>query len=936
VKKLNQNIERWQNSLSGLHDPLPEKQRNLVFQCSEFAANQFIQNRNEYLDLWEKGFFQKLVNSEEMEEMINKDLRLILNEENLIKSLRKFRNQQMVRIIWQDLCGLADIEQTMKDLSNLGEICVKAALDKLFQWEKEKKGTPRDLNGKEQNLIILAMGKLGAQELNMSSDIDLIYCFPSHGSTDGPQKIENEKFFLKLAQKLGKVLSLKTPDGFVFRVDLRLRPFGSSGPLVISFNSMEKYLRDQARAWERYAMVKARAITGSSQEKQFIEGKIKAFVYRSYVDYGVIEPIRKIKQRIDFKLNNGKLDSNIKVGWGGIREIEFLGQAFQLVRGGRDLDLQERSILLILGILGNKDFLKKDTIIELKSAYIFLRRVENRLQAWRDEQTHEIPNEDSDRIRLAISMGFKRWDDFSLILDEHRNIVHKNFNSLFETSLLKGTDDQLKSNPIWLNDNYKISKNLLKDLGFYDPKITYEILHKFKSSNIVDNLSDSGKSKLDQLIPTILDILAHKDNNHIILSRLLSLFETLVKRTTYLDLLVENPKAIAQLIKLMGESSWISSQIKSLPILLDNLLDPERLYTPMRQEELTLELNSLVKSVPDDDEEQEMERIRQFALGNKLRVAAAEITGAIPLMIASDYLTEIAEVSLKEVFKNSWKSISNKFGKPTLPNEMNTGFAIIAYGKFGGIELGYSSDLDMVFLHGSDNVEATTNGDRKINNDIFFTRLGQRIIHLFMTRMSSGLLYNVDVRLRPNGESGQLVSSLNAFERYQKNEAWTWEHQALIRARVITGDKEVIRKFKEIRKSVLCLTRDNLKLREDVKIMRKKMAKKLDRSDKVFFDIKQGSGGLVDIEFIVQYLVLKWASRYPELADWTDNARILENLEKYDLLEGSSSNELFLIYSRLRGLIHKYSLQELEPMIPQKELKLEREKVIEMWNVLFF
>ncbi len=932
---LNKILEKWENCLIDFPDPLPKNQRDLVFQCSEFVANQFISNTNDLLNLWGEGIFQRSLESKEMEKIFKNGIDRVVNQDELIKLLRQYRNYQMVRIIWRDLCKLADLNETMKDLSILAEVCVNVAIEKLTIWEKEKKGVPRDKDGKEQNLIVLAMGKLGAQELNMSSDIDLIYCFPSHGETDGSKQEENEKYFRNLAQKLGKVLSTKTSDGFVFRVDLRLRPFGNSGSLVTSFNSMEKYLKDQARAWERYAMVKARAITGSLEDKKYIESKIKSFVYRSYFDYGVIDPIRNIKQRISTKLDNSKSNLNIKVGWGGIREIEFLGQAFQLVRGGRDIDLQERSILKILEKLEEKNLLKKKTIKNLKEAYIFLRMTENRLQAWRDEQTHDIPSDPVERKRLAISMGFKQWEEFSLQLNNHRKMVNKHFNSIFETSLLDNIEEVQKLNPIWLDDNYKISKNLLESLGFKNPKITFEVLHRFKKSNIVDNLSVAVRAKLDQLIPTIFDVLAQYDNKDVILERLLALLETIVKRTTYLDLLMENPKAISQLVKLLGESSWISSQIKSLPILLDNLLDSDRLYTPIRREKLTLELNSLLKSVIDGDEEQEMERIRQFALGNRLRVAAAELTGAIPLMIASDYLTEIAEVSLGEIFETSWNHTLKKFGRPCLQKGFDSGFAIIAYGKFGGVELGYGSDLDIVFLHGNDDVAAVTDGERKISNDIFFTRLGQRMIHLFMTRMPSGLLYKIDMRLRPNGESGQLVSSLNAFERYQKREAWTWEHQALIRARAISGDKKVIKKFNEIRKNVLCQPRNEKNLLKDVKDMREKMAEKLDRSDKKTFDIKQGSGGLVDIEFIVQYLVLRWASDYPDLIDWTDNARIIENLVKYDLLKGSSSDELFIIYRRFRRLIHKFALQETDSLISQEELKKERQKVKEIWSNIF-
>lgn len=927
-------LQQWQDRYPDQADPLPGMLRDRVFSGSEFVARQFLRDTDALLGWYAEGVFNGPCGAETLRRHLSAAVATVDNEESLERELRLFRNRHMTRIIWRDIAGSADLAETLADLSDLADVCIQVALDKLYAWAVEKDGVPRDCEGREQRLVVLGMGKLGARELNMSSDIDLIYCFPSHGRTDGRREVENETFFLRLGRKLANVLSRQTEDGFVFRVDLRLRPFGDSGPLVVSFDAMEQYLQGQAREWERYAMVKARAITGLPEDIAHLNELIRAFVYRRYIDFGVIESIRDMKQMIVDDLRRKGMDANIKLGMGGIREIEFLGQAFQLVRGGRDRDLQIRPIQQVLDLLGAKGLLPDFAVRELQQAYVFLRRAENRIQAWRDEQTHVLPEDVDGRYRLASMMGFENWEAFSGQLQQHRQRVHAHFSQVFEAPQTEPATDASILGLAWASEAEDHHEGLLKQAGFADPAAVAGALDAFKSSAVLRTLSANGRSRLDRLMPLALDALILNHNPDDTLYRLLHLLEAIVRRTAYINLLVENPMALSQLVRLLGESAWVGSQLQRQPLLLDELLDPRRLYSPMHVDELRDELASLLRSVDPGDEEQEMERLRQFAQGSRLRVAAADISGAISLMVVSDYLTEIAEVSVQQVQQSSWRDMTARYGCPRLPAGLESGFAVIGYGKLGGIELGYGSDLDLVFLQGSDKPTATTDGQREVANDVFYARLGQRMIHMLTTRMASGQLFEVDMRLRPNGNSGMLVSSLKAFEHYQQNEAWTWEHQALIRARAVSGDPGVIQRFQDIRERVLCQPRDLSRLRADVSEMRRKMADNLDRSDGEVFDVKQGPGGLVDIEFLVQFSVLRWASEYPGLIRWTDNARLLKTLSEHRLLPDNAAEQLFGAYQVFRTIAHRCALQDTKAFIAQNELLEERAMVRDIWDDL--
>ncbi|MCG6966786.1 MAG: bifunctional [glutamate--ammonia ligase]-adenylyl-L-tyrosine phosphorylase/[glutamate--ammonia-ligase] adenylyltransferase [Chromatiaceae bacterium] len=933
-------LERYRSSwqatpaVAELAPDLPDSgQLEQVWRFSDYVAQVCLRRPQLLADLYRRGLLDRPYLAGEMAGGLAAALQDVADEAALEAVVRRFRQREMVRIIWRDLLGAAPLDETLEDLSELADVCIQQALALLHGWAVARSGVPRSADGAAQQLIVLGMGKLGARELNLSSDIDLIFCFPEHGATDGERPVENEQFFVRLGRQLINVLSRQTPDGFAFRVDMRLRPFGESGPLVATFDAMENYYHSQARDWERYAMVKARAISGDAADVDALMAMLRAFVYRRYIDFGVIESIRDMKRMIERELHKKGMDANVKLGEGGIREIEFIGQAFQLVRGGRESDLQLRPIQPVLVRLGEKDILPGFAVRELLDAYRFLRLTENRIQAWKDEQNHRLPADAVGQARLAASMGFASWEAFSAVLARHRRRVHEQFGHVFVAPQAEQSEHESALAASWrakAEDPAVIA--VLQLAGFVDAPGTLGKLVDFRQTLAVKALPARGRAKLDQLMPSVIEAAAQVQDPDVTLDRLLRLIAAVVRRTAYLDLLVENPLALSQLVRLLGESSWVVSQLIRQPLLLDELLDPRRLYSPLHGSDLQVELRTLLSAVAEDDLEQEMERLRQFSQGNRLRVAAADIVGAIPLMVVSDFLTEIAEVTLQQVQRSAWRDLVRKHGRPGGLGDMDSGFAVIGYGKLGGIELGYGSDLDLVFLHGSTDVNAMTEGPRSVANDVFYARMGQRLVHMLTTRTPSGLLYEADMRLRPNGNSGQLVSSLNAFEKYQISDAWTWEHQALVRARAVAGDPLVQARFKAIRHQVLCLPRDPDKLLDEVRDMRQKMRDSLDRSDGESFHIKQGAGGLVDIEFLVQYAVLRWANEHPDLTEWTDNARLLQRLAAHRLLPEGAADQLWNAYQLYRGVVHRRALQEVGSLVPAVQLVEERAMVRDIWD----
>jgi glutamate-ammonia-ligase adenylyltransferase len=706
----------------------------------------------------------------------------------------------------------------------------------------------------------------------------------------------------------------------------------------MSFDAMEQYYQRQGREWERYAWIKARAVAGDKiAGKQLLE-KLKPFIYRRYLDFGVFESLRDMKKKISLEVKRKGMKEDIKLGAGGIREIEFFGQIFQLIRGGVAPSLQERRIERVLIALAEDNCFPQDVCDELLEAYDFLRKTEHRLQEFYDRQTHRLPSEEADRERLAASMGCNSYTIFTEHLDKHRTNVHTHFMALLETRDSKENkeipSDELGN--IWLGlPDHEQAEQILLNAGYKTPDEAIRLLNHLRNDLATRALSTEGRNRLDKLIPLVLREISAVKQPDITLNRIVDLIRTIERRTCYLALLIENPSALARLVKLSNASPFIASLLAGHPVLLDELLDTHILYVPPQKGELKAELKKKLEQVNTHELEYHIEQMCIFKQANTLRVAVADITGSLPLMRVSDHLSYIAETVINEVVDLAWNHLVGKHGTPTCllgGKRCDRGFVVIAYGKLGGIELGYASDLDLVFLHaGSDG--KTTGGRTPIDNTQFFARLGQRVVHILTAHTRAGNLYEIDMRLRPSGSSGVLVGQVEAFSEYQHKSAWTWEHQALIRARPVCGDIQLIEYFNNLRKEVLSIPKDKSKLRVEVSDMRERIRKKRLKPKPGIFDIKQARGGIVDIEFLVQYLVLLNANEYPKLLKWTDNVRQIQSLNETKVIDEYTAFLLRHAYLIFRALAHRFSLQEKRAEVPEDKFYRLQKKIIKIWKV---
>lgn len=868
------------------------------------------------------------------------------SEPALHAALRQFRRESQFRIIWRDLMRWADLHETMAAASMLADTCIDGALNWLYDTLCEELGTPwgaDPVTGEDapQKMVVLGMGKLGGRELNVSSDIDLIFGFPSKGETRGGRRaLDNQQFFVRLGQRLIQALDQITADGFVFRTDMRLRPYGQSGALALSFAALETYYQDQGRDWERYAMVKARVVAGDQRAGKVLMEMLRPFVYRKYIDFSAFESLRAMKAMISREVRRKGLENNIKLGSGGIREIEFVVQAFQLIRGGRDRELQQRELLNILKELEELELLPSPVVKELREAYIFLRNLEHALQGMEDKQTQILPDDELSQARVARIMGYDDWSACQEALEEHRQKVAKHFSDIIATE----EDDEAPESPVddgwfelWLAEmDESAALQWLEEQGFDAPEASYKRLKELRESRTVQSLQTQGRRRLNQFMPLLLSALTEVEGSSQTLERVLQLVEAILRRTAYMVLLLENPGALTQLVRLCSESPWIASLLAETPLLLDELLNAESLYNPPTKDELQDELRQQMLRIPYEDLEEQMESLRHFKKAHILRVAASELKGTLPLMKVSDYLTWIAEVVLDHVVDVAFSNLVSRHGYPRRADgsTCNTDFAIIGYGKLGGIELGYTSDLDLVFVHKAD-PQQSTDGDKPLDNAVFYTRLGQRIVHILNTQTPSGQLYEVDMRLRPSGNSGLLVSTLQAFEKYQQNDAWTWEHQALARARGVAGCKDTLAGFEKIRHEILCQSRDKDALREEVVNMREKMRKALGTPESKqgeTFHIKHDNGGIIDIEFLVQYLMLASSAEHPELTQWSDNIRQLEELGRAGVMAVEDTEKLRETFITLRSTIHRRALQNLNSQVEGDAFPEERAYIRNMWQ----
>ncbi len=850
--------------------------------------------------------------------------------------LRQFRNREMVYIAWRDFTGSWSLEESLEHLSQLAE----AMIFETYQWQYkaccELWGTPCNAQGDAQPMLIIGMGKLGGGELNFSSDIDLIFAYPENGETQGARRsIANAQFFTRLGQRIIKALDQQTYDGFCYRVDMRLRPFGDSGPLVMSYAALEDYYQEQGRDWERYAMVKAR-VMGSEMypEYQELRQMLRPFVFRRYIDFSAIQSLRRMKSMISSEVRRRGLVNNIKLGAGGIREIEFIAQVFQLIRGGREPGLRHRSLLLTLDAIEELDLLEDGGTQHLRDAYKFLRRLENLLQAMADKQTQTLPESSVEQLQLATAMGYHDWQGLLADVHTHMDAVHQVFNGLIGDDEEESSDVAKHFHELWdMAEKQDVMEHVLsEDIGAEEPQVMANTIIQFKHDLAKKTLGPRGREVLNRLMPKVFAAIYSHPDAQFGLPRVLHLLQKIVTRTTYLELLDEHAAALTQLVRLCTASPMISEQLGRYPILLDELIDPQQLYNPIPLESYQTELRDFLARIPEDDMEQQMEALRQFKQICILRIAAADIAGVLPVMKVSDHLTYLAEAIVESVVNQAWLQMAEKYGEPNhLKDREGKGFAVIGYGKVGGWELGYNSDLDIVFMHDCP-VSAYTDGKKEIDGRQFYLRLAQRIIHIFSTRTASGILYEVDTRLRPSGASGLLVSPAEAFDEYQHTEAWTWEHQALVRARMIYGDEPLQQSFAQTRHNVLTLERDESKLKQEVVDMRIKMRDHLGGKKSDRFMLKQDPGGITDVEFLAQYLVLRYSHEKPKLTRWSDNVRIFESMIAQGVMDEEQAMAITHAYTEMRDQIHHRNLLNLDADVALDKFVVERELVSKIWQ----
>lgn len=815
------------------------------------------------------------------------DLTSFDSEEELSQVLRHLRKRVMLKILIRDLGGLTELSEVMQAMTALAELTVQTALSFATQTLAAQHGLAiGNESGKPQELLVIGMGKLGGCELNVSSDIDLIFVFAENGETNGQRPISNQEFFSRVGRRLINLINELTAHGFVFRVDMRLRPYGDSGALVMSFAALEEYLLTQGREWERYAWIKARVIAPENAEStDELMALAQPFVFRKYLDYGAFESMRKLHAQIRQEVERRDRANNIKLGPGGIREIEFIAQVFQLIRGGRDAALRIRPTQAVLKLLAANGQLEPQTVQELADAYIFLRNLEHRLQYLDDQQTQDLPTDEENRKLLASGMGYPHFDALCSTLDLHRAHVSRHFNQIFSTE-----QEVVITSPFW-NENLSTDSlaAALTTAGFSDAMTLAEQIVQFRNSNRYKQLPEMSRLRIDKIVPQLIARSQLLDQRDLALPRLLKLLEHISRRSTYLAFMTEHPQTLERLARFAGASEWACNYLSLHPSLLDELLDAREFYRAPDWPKLDASLAAQLQESAGDLERQ-MDVLRHFKQAQTFQLLAMDLQGLLPLETLSDHLSDLADLILQHVLQLCWRDARKK-------HQELAQFAIIAYGKLGGRELGYDSDLDLIFLYDDAHPDAGEN----------YARLAQRINTVLSSYTSAGRLYETDLRLRPNGASGLLVSSTQAFSEYQKNQAWVWEHQALTRARFCAGDAGVGQQFEDIRIQVLRQPRESKSLRAEVLKMRQKMHEG-HPNNSVLFDIKHDQGGMVDIEFMVQFLVLAHAERHPQLTVNSGNLALLKQAAQLNLIEQHHGDQVREIYRQLRRLQHQMRL----------------------------
>ncbi|MEM7611454.1 MAG: bifunctional [glutamate--ammonia ligase]-adenylyl-L-tyrosine phosphorylase/[glutamate--ammonia-ligase] adenylyltransferase [Pseudomonadota bacterium] len=859
------------------------------------------------------------------------DLQKLTDELGPEAGLRRFRRQRMLSIAWRDIAGLATLDESLEALTQLADVCVSLALRVAREHMIKRYGQLLDAQGQPVSLYAICMGKLGGRELNFSSDIDIVFCYSRDGAADGRRAVAASEYCLREARRVIALLDTQTELGRVFRVDTRLRPFGESGPLAISFSALETYLQEHGRDWERYAFVKARFIGADANQDEvetFETDVIQPFVYRRYLDFGVLVALRDMQDMIAAEVARRDLGQHVKLGPGGIREVEFIAQSWQLIRGGQIASLRTRSLFAALEAIVKADCMPADTVAALGAAYRHLRVVENRLQMLSDRQTHELPDDSLQREALRMAMGVASWSELMKTLDEHRAMVTATFANL----VFAGHDEQAEL-PSWLD----LSDEALADaLAQHVPGRHGDlssVLSAFRQRLTTLPMERVARERLDTFVQRVMLLVGQFQRPDELLARVLDVAQAVLRRSAYLSLLNEQPTALDRLLRLCSDSQYLARQLAEFPMLLDELLDARLFAQPLQREALREQLDTLQQERAPQDDEARMQLLVQFARVAWFRIAVADCSGFLPIMRVSDLLSDVAQLVLQRVLAIAWQDLTRRHGAPEGATASQLGFAIIGYGKLGGIELGYGSDLDIVFLH--DYPAGDTDGERSIDNTVFAARLARRIVHLLSVQTGQGHLFDVDTRLRPSGRSGLLVSSVAAFARYQADDAWTWEHQALTRARFVAGDAATGQRFTDVRSRTIteCIRRDSLA--EEVVRMRARMRAALSSAEPDQFDLKQDAGGIADLEFLVQYLILQHAETHAVLASCTDNIRQLDSLAACEVLAADTAIALQEIYREYRQAAHRQALNGRPAVVPEPGFVEQRRVVQRIWGAIF-
>jgi len=842
------------------------------------------------------------------------------NDAALGAALRTLRQRVMLRLIVRDLGGLADLAEVTTTVTALADVAIDAACTHLDASLREQYGTPIGQESKtEQRLMVVGMGKLGGRELNVSSDIDLVFLYGENGETTGPRVVDNAEYFTRLARRLIAALGEITADGFVFRVDMRLRPYGDSGPLVCNLTMFENYLVTQGREWERYAWIKGRLITGGHETE--LAALVRPFVFRRHLDYGALASMRGLHAQIRQEVHRRDMADNIKLGPGGIREVEFTAQVFQLIRGGREAALRIQPTLAVLQLLSERHLLPAAAVAELSDAYDFLRRLEHRLQYLDDQQTQMLPRGDEDQAIIAATMSFKDWAAFKAELDRHRHLVSGHFEQIFSTSG-NSREEAIPAVPagspgLHLEADAGVLQRRLQNLGYTDTAALAGRAVELKTGSRYRQMPASGQARLDALLPRILDAAAVHDNRNVAADSLFNLIESIGRRESYLALLLEYPQCLAAVANLAATSRWAADYLGQHPILLDELLDARALHAPL---DLAALARSLEPQLAEDqgDVERQMDTLRHFKHAQTFRLLAQDLAGELPLETLSDHLSDLACICLASVMRLAWENLRIKHRPEPV-------FGIVGYGKLGGKELGYASDLDIIFLYDDAAPEASE----------VYSRLALRINTWLTTVTSAGVLYETDLRLRPDGAAGLMVSSFEAFETYQRSKAWVWEHQALTRARHVAGDAGIGRRFESLRCEILRQRRDPQPLAQEVTAMRQRMLDAHPNRSELF-DLKHDRGGIIDVEFIVQYLILAHAADHVELTANAGNLALLRKSAELGLIPtdlAEATHGAYRLYRqrqhslRLRG--DRYARVETASVAPQLDA------VRRLWATVF-